>query len=257
MEKSSLSILLASFFLLFILIVFSWIYKLSQEKEMFFGFLRAFFQLIILGYLLNFIFSSQNLLFYFLILLFMTFTGALISSEKVKIKDSLLYSFFFNFFSLFIPSGLLFLIFITQGVIKKVPNEFIPFWGLIMGNSIGTLSLSYDRFVREVNKSLDIIENKIALGDTLRNALSEYMKISISSALIPKYNVLKTSGIILIPGLFAGMVMAGASPVKAAIYQFLILISIFVTSFLSSWLLLNLCYKYVFYNIITPLFKAS
>jgi putative ABC transport system permease protein len=67
------------------------------------------------------------------------------------------------------------------------------------------------------------------------------VQVSFEASLIPAIDSLRSLGIVWIPGLMAGMLLSGARPVYAAIYQFVVLAMIFaasgLTSLLSTWMI--------------------
>jgi putative ABC transport system permease protein len=60
------------------------------------------------------------------------------------------------------------------------------------------------------------------------------VQTSFEASLIPAIDSLRSLGIVWIPGLMAGMLLSGARPVYAAIYQFVVLAMIFAASGLTS-----------------------
>jgi putative ABC transport system permease protein len=60
------------------------------------------------------------------------------------------------------------------------------------------------------------------------------VQASFEASLIPAIDSLRSLGIVWIPGLMAGMLLSGARPVYAAIYQFVVLAMIFAASGLTS-----------------------
>jgi putative ABC transport system permease protein len=60
------------------------------------------------------------------------------------------------------------------------------------------------------------------------------VQASYEASLIPAIDSLRSLGIVWIPGLMAGMLLSGARPVYAAIYQFVVLAMIFAASGITS-----------------------
>jgi putative ABC transport system permease protein len=112
---------------------------------------------------------------------------------------------------------------ILTGLISTKPNEFIPIGGMIIGNSLNSFTLSIERFKREIDIQKDLIENYIALGASIKQAYFDMQKQSIKSSLIPTINMLQTIGIVAIPGITTGMLLAGADPLTAISYQLIII----------------------------------
>jgi putative ABC transport system permease protein len=78
------------------------------------------------------------------------------------------------------------------------------------------------------------IETALALGSDGNTSLAPYVQGSFEASLIPAIDSLRSLGIVWIPGLMAGMMLSGARPVYAAVYQFVVLAMIFAASGLTS-----------------------
>jgi putative ABC transport system permease protein len=81
----------------------------------------------------------------------------------------------------------------------------------------------------------------LSLGGWLQVVLAPHVRDSVRASLIPVVGSLKSLGWVWIPGIMAGMILAGENPIYAALYQFVIMAMIFsaggLTSVLSSLLL--------------------
>jgi len=78
------------------------------------------------------------------------------------------------------------------------------------------------------------IETALALGADGKTGVAPYVQVSFEASLIPAIDSLRSLGIVWIPGLMAGMLLSGARPIYAAIYQFVLLAMIFASSGLTS-----------------------
>jgi putative ABC transport system permease protein len=78
------------------------------------------------------------------------------------------------------------------------------------------------------------IETALALGAEGNTSVAPYVQGAFESSLIPAIDSLRSLGIVWIPGLMAGMLLSGARPLYAAIYQFVVLAMIFAASGLTS-----------------------
>ena len=98
----------------------------------------------------------------------------------------------------------------------------IPLGGMLVGNSMNVCSLAIDRLAGDVKSNYSLVEAAIALGCNNAQALEPYRIKSIRSSLIPVLDNMKTLGIVWIPGLMAGLLLAGESPFDAARLQLLL-----------------------------------
>ena len=211
---------LASYLLILIALFYSYKEKLGLEKEILLNSIRAFIQLLILGYLLVFIFKLKNPIHLLGILVFMILFASYTAQKRVKLKEK---GFRTAFLSIFCASFIVLFSLVGMKIITFKPNEIIPVGGMIIGNSLNIYTLVVDRLKGEIKNSIDIIEGMVALGATLKQAMSEPIRNAVKAALIPTLNSLQTVGVIHIPGITTGMLLAGAEPLKAVSYQLVIM----------------------------------
>ncbi|PMP76206.1 MAG: iron export ABC transporter permease subunit FetB [Sulfurihydrogenibium sp.] len=236
---------LLSYVLIAIAVYLSYKEKVGLEKEILINSIRAFIQLLILGYALVFILKLKNPLGLFGILFVMVIFATYTAVKRVNITDGLKTAFLSIFLSSFIIIGVLV---ITQ-VLSLKANELIPIGGMIIGNALNAYTQTMERFKSDVKNNIDLIENFIALGVPLKEAFRLQIKNCITAALIPILNNLQTLGIIWIPGITAGMVLAGANPIHAVFFQLVIMFSMVAVAVLTSYFGTNLSYKKILWSI--------
>jgi len=74
------------------------------------------------------------------------------------------------------------------------------------------------------------IEAGLALGADPGVTVAPYLRSAVYASLLPRLDMLKSLGLVWIPGVMAGMMVSGASPVYAGIYQFVIVAMILSAS---------------------------
>lgn len=236
---------LLSYILIFISVYISYKEKIGLEKEILINSIRAFFQLLILGYALLYILKLTNpfelLVILFVMILFATYTAV----KRVKIYEG----FKIAFLSIFLSSFIIICCLVLVQVLSIKANEIIPIGGMIIGNALNSYTQTIERFKSDVKNNIDLIENFVALGLPLKEAFRFQIKNSIKAALIPILNNLQTLGIIWIPGITAGMVLAGANPIHAVFFQLVIMFSMVAVAILTSYFATNLSYKKILWSI--------
>jgi putative ABC transport system permease protein len=120
------------------------------------------------------------------------------------------------------------------GVIDTAITTLIPIGSMLIANAMNTNGLALNRFRSEVIAHTGEIESALALGADPTQSVARYSQSTFESSLIPAIDSLRSLGIVWIPGLMAGMLLSGASPLYAAIYQFVVLSMIFAASGLTS-----------------------
>lgn len=84
------------------------------------------------------------------------------------------------------------------------------------------------------------MESKLALaGDTLPSSLP-IIRNAIKTAMLPSIDSAKTLGIVTLPGMMTGLILAGAPPMEAIKYQimvtFMLLSSTAIATFVAGYL---------------------
>jgi len=133
-------------------------------------------------------------------------------------------------------AGLVTAIMTWAGVIDTAITSLVPVGSMIIANAMNTNGLALNRFRSEVLAHTGEIETALALGATPRATIGRYAETSIHSSLIPAIDNLRSLGIVWIPGLMTGMLLSGAKPLYAAIYQFVVIAMILAASGLTSLL---------------------
>jgi putative ABC transport system permease protein len=104
------------------------------------------------------------------------------------------------------------------------PRYAIPLLGIVLGSVLNSASLGLDSFFDGVAVRRTAIEAQLALGETIREALRELVRTSIRRGIIPIINQMSAAGIITLPGIMTGQLLAGMDPIESAKYQILLLL---------------------------------
>jgi putative ABC transport system permease protein len=99
----------------------------------------------------------------------------------------------------------------------------IPLLGIVLGSVLNSASLALDSFIDALVDKRQLIEGRLALGATLGEALAPLMRDAVRKGLIPVINQMAAAGIITLPGIMTGQLIAGMDPLSAVKYQILLL----------------------------------
>jgi len=103
-----------------------------------------------------------------------------------------------------------------------LPQYAIPMLGMIMSNTMSGVSLSMDRLTSALSDNRSIIEQRLALGQSARESIQPYLRDCIRTGIMPVVNSMATAGIVSLPGMMTGQILAGADPTEAVKYQIII-----------------------------------
>ena len=181
---------------------------------------RMLIQLLLIGYVLTFIFETDEPIIITLVVLFMILMSAWIAMRPLK--ESGIYPFIVIFLSLAL-SGLAVLFLISQFIVDLPrwfePSFVVPIAGMIFANSMNTVSLAGERFFIEKDRGEDYEGSR---------------KIALETALIPQINAMFAVGLVSLPGMMTGQILSGIEPLMAARYQIMVMCMIFSTAGLSA-----------------------
>jgi putative ABC transport system permease protein len=104
------------------------------------------------------------------------------------------------------------------------PQIVIPLVGIVLGSAMNGVGVSLNAFNVGVARERAAIEARLALGDPASVACRSLRREALHSGLIPIVNQMSAAGIITLPGMMTGQILAGLPPFEAAKYQIFILL---------------------------------
>lgn len=195
-------------------------------KETVFALARGLGQIVVVGLLLIFILGGVRWISA-IVLLAMMMAGAAIAARRTRHIPGI---FQVTTSSILIGAGAVISLMVASGVIDAAPATLIPVGSMLIANAMNTTALALDRFTSEVEAHTGQIEAALALGAAPAVVVAPYVQAAVRASLIPNLNNLRSLGIVWIPGLMAGMVIAGTNPVEAAFYQFVVVAMLYATA---------------------------
>ena len=103
------------------------------------------------------------------------------------------------------------------------PQYAIPLLGMILGNTLNGISLGLDRLGEELSGKRNRVETLLALGATRWEAAREPIQQAVRTGMIPIINSMMVVGLVSLPGMMTGQLLAGAEPTQAVMYQIVIM----------------------------------
>ena len=103
------------------------------------------------------------------------------------------------------------------------PQYAIPLLGMILGNTMTGIGLALNNLTQSAWQSRQAIEARLVLGHSVRDATTDLRSDSMRAGLIPTLNMLAAAGVISLPGMMTGQILAGTPPIEAVKYQILII----------------------------------
>ena len=119
---------------------------------------------------------------------------------------------------------------LASGTLTADIAVLVPVGSMIIANAMNACAQSVERFRADVTAHTGQIEASLALGSTPAVTVAPYVQSAVYASLLPRLDMLKSLGLVWIPGVIAGMMVSGASPIYAGIYQFIIVAMILAAS---------------------------
>lgn len=240
-----MSYLTLSITLIFVLIplLLSKTLKLGLEKDTIIATLRSIVQLLAVGYVLKFVFDSDSLLYIFMMVGLMIVAATHNAQKKGAAIQGITTKVAVTLISVEVLTQSILLGFhITPATAQYI----IPISGMVIGNSMVLSILFLNRFTAEVESQQDQTELILSLGGTPKQAIHRQLITSIKASMIPTIESQKTVGLVQLPGMMSGQIIAGADPIQAVQFQLLIMFLLLTTAAVTSVMLGFLSYPTLF-----------
>ena len=102
------------------------------------------------------------------------------------------------------------------------PRYMIPLFGMIVGSAMNAAAIAAERLHSEITARRAEIEAYLALGAHYHHASHHAVRQAMRASLIPTVNGLMVVGVVTLPGMMTGQILAGASPLIAIRYQIVV-----------------------------------
>jgi len=226
-DLASLSILV------FLLGVFLWLNGFSKVKQLWIATGRMVVQLLFMGVWLSYVFYADNPIWIILVGLIMLTAAGYEISKRQQYRFKKLNGWLVGFLALSMTSLVLLILTLTviiQPTPWYEPQYAITLLGMLLGNSMTAIGLGMDNLTRNAVQLKAKIEAQLALGKTAKQSMNFIRQQSLHSAMIPIINMLVAAGIISLPGMMTGQILAGVDPMEAVKYQIMIILLIVIST---------------------------
>jgi len=200
-------------------------YRLGVTRSLVIASVRLIVQLMLIGYVLQYLFAEGKLLYVGLMAVVMLLAATREIMARQKRRLSGMQAWKIGAATLFVSSfavALYGILIVVRPDPWYLPQYTIPLLGMIMSNTMSAISLSMDRLTSAIYDQRTLVEQRLALGQNSREAIRPFVLDCIRSGMTPVINSMATAGIVALPGMMTGQILAGASPLEAVKYQIMI-----------------------------------
>ena len=221
--------------------------KLDLERKLAWAAVRTVVQLLAIGYVLGWVFQFDRWFVVLPLMVLMTLIAGFAGAQRGALtyagqrRDSVV--------SIWVSSCLVAAVGLF--VVIRIhpwyePQYAIPILGMILGNTLTGVSLSIERMTEELTARRDRVDMALALGAARWEAAQGPARQAVRAGMIPTLNQMAVVGVVSLPGMMTGQVLAGQSPLQAVRYQIVIMFLIAASSALGTVGAVLLTYRRLF-----------
>jgi putative ABC transport system permease protein len=204
-------------------------------------------QLLLIGFILEWVFRVERWYVVLTLMVVMTLVASIAATQRTQVRYSDIWVR--SLTAVWASSWLIATL--ALAVIVRVrpwytPQYAIPLLGMILGNALNGVSLGLDRLGGELSVRRDQVAGLLALGATRWEAAHPLAQQAVRTGPIPTINAMMVVGLVSLPGMMTGQILAGASPVEAVKYQIVIMFLIASTAALGTVSAVLLSYRRLF-----------
>lgn len=191
--------------------------QLGLERSLLWASLRALVQLLIVGWVLQFVVDPEDpLILSILWLAAMVGFAAYTTSRRASgVPKVLALSLIAYTASAIVVLGVLF----GFGIYELEGRTLVPLAGMVVGNSLAATVLVSRQLLIAAIEQRDLIEARLALGLSATAAFQPHLRQALRTALVPQIESTKAVGIVFLPGAMVGLILAGVDPADAVKVQ--------------------------------------
>lgn len=209
-----------------LLALLSWFLRLGIGRNLLIATVRSTVQLMLLGLVLKTLFTQTSLWLIGLITLIMLAVAGYEVMARQQRRFSGSWGYGLGAMSMFLSSFTITLL--ALFTVVKVdpwyqPQYLIPLLGMLLGNTMSGIAIALDNLTRTTWEQRSTIEARLIMGHEWHQAIASIRRDALRSGLIPIIHAMSTAGIVSLPGMMTGQILAGSPPLEAAKYQLMIL----------------------------------
>jgi putative ABC transport system permease protein len=204
----------------------SLVLRLGLERQLAIATLRMVLQLVLVGYVLTFLFAAVSPLWTALAAFVMVLFASreIVARQKRRLPG--VWSYGLGAGCTLLAAGIVTMFALLTELRPEPwyhPRYALPLLGMVLANTMTGISLGLDVLTNAVVRERAAIEACLALGGTRYQALRPVLRDAMRSGLMPTINAMAAIGLVSLPGMMTGQILAGVEPIDAVKYQLLIM----------------------------------
>ena len=222
--------------------------RLGLERSLLIASVRTVIQLLLIGFILQWVFQFDRWYVVVGILLLMTSVAAVTAvQQSVRRYRGIWWD---TFLSVWVSSWMICaygLLIVLNGIDKWYqPQYAIPLMGMILGNTLNGISIGLSTFTESAYKGYEEIETLLTLGADRWEAVGGPLRHAMTTGMTPIVNSMMIVGLVSLPGMMTGQLLAGVEPEQAVKYQIAIMFLIASATALGTTAAVLLSFRRIF-----------
>lgn len=200
--------------------------KLGLHRSFAIAAIRMTAQLAAVGFILRFVFHLANPAGTVAVVIVM----ALIAAREVAVRPKQRFQgaagYIIGLLSVTVPTILTVALALATAIRPSPwfdPRYLVPLAGIVLGNVLNAASLTLDGVLGGAERERESIEARLAVGTSYRVAIGPTLREAMRRGLVPIINQMSAAGVVTLPGIMTGQIIAGMDPIEAAKYQILLM----------------------------------
>ncbi len=203
--------------------------RLGMSRSLLIAAARTVIQLALIGVVLEALFATERLLWVALMALAMLLIAGreVMARQRRRLRGG--WGFGIGTLSMFLSSFAVTVLTLTVIIGPDpwyLPQYAIPLLGMLLGNTMTGVALALDRLTDTLWQQRALVENRLMLGQPWQEAIGDIRREALRSGLMPMINAMAAAGVVSLPGMMTGQILAGTPPALAVKYQILIMFAI-------------------------------
>lgn len=218
--------------------------SLKLEKDLAIATVRTYLQLMALGFILRWVFDNQTWWIVIALMFVMVTAAARVVLKRAPDAPAGVW----GSAALAMALTAFTVTFAVTALVVRVPVWYearyvLPIAGMVIGNSMTGIALAVERVFSDMEGRKEEILALTALGATPWEAARPSVRTALTAGLMPTINSMAAAGVVFIPGMMTGQILAGADPLEATKYQIVVMLMISAATAIGAIVAVMLMYR--------------
>ncbi len=221
--------------------------RLGLARRLALASVRTVVQLLLVGYVLKLVFGVGH---WYAVLGMAAVMILAAARAAVRRPSHTFAGAFGHSFVTLLATGLAVTLTVTAVILRVEPwyhaRYFIPLLGMILGNGLTGISLGLDTLLSGLVQQRHLVEADLALGATAWESARPQVQDAVRRGMIPIINSMMVVGLVSLPGMMTGQILAGADPLEAVKYQIVVMFMVAAATSLGTIGVVMLAFRRLF-----------